>query len=90
MEEFVFCRCFEGWSCGPEVNSLSDRNVISGGNADRHIDKFFIVRLAHIGEAGAYPAVVSANQGIGDQINMIPYYHYVADMEFGIHASGGI
>ena len=89
-EVFVFCRRFVGRAGASHIHALLQGNPFFFGNGQGQLDEGRVVRAGHVRETGAELFYVGADEGIGQQVDVVLDNHEVSHMIVQVGAAGGI
>ena len=90
MVHLVFSRCLEGGALHANVHPMNQSDSFLCGYAVGKADELSVIGFVHVGKTGTRREVLSAQGMFGEEVDMVGNDHEVADVEFGIHATGGI
>ena len=90
MVHLIFGRRLEGWALHSYVYSVDNPYALFLGNGISFGYQFFVISLVHIGETWPRRQVLSAQRVLREQVDVVCDNHQVANLEIGVHASGGV
>ena len=86
----IFCRGFEGRTCGADIDAIDQTDVLLLGNLGRQIDELVVVCLVHVWETRTCGEVLATQRMLWEEIDMIGNHHEVTNLEGRIHTASGI
>ena len=86
----IFCRGFEGRTCGADIDAIDQTDVLLLGNLGRQIDELVVVCLVHVWETRTCGEVLATQRMLWEEIDMIGNHHEVTNLEGRIHSTSGI
>ena len=86
----VFSRGFEGRTLYAHIDAVLHLDTFLAGYLIGQCDELVVVGFVHVGEAWSRGEILAAERMLGEEVDMVGDDHEVADLEFRIHASGGI
>ena len=67
-----------------------DLDAVAQGDVVGTCQQGAVVGFAHVGEAGTGGEILAAQGMLGEKVDVVADEHDVADVEIGVHASGGV